>query len=166
MSDPLFDPLYWKVRIDEAQARGEVWKSVYICHKELWDRVEAKHREILARYVKDNDYVLDAGCAYGRILNLLPKDWHGNYLGIDVSPDFIEMARRSFPSRKFAVGDLRSMPQLGTDWFDVAVVSSVRPMVKRHMGNDAWDLMDWELRRVARKLLYLEYDPEHEGSLE
>lgn len=46
------------------------------------------------------------------------------------------------------------------------VLVSVRPMIKREMGGEVWDAMETEIRKVADKLLYLEYDPFDEGSVE
>jgi hypothetical protein len=43
---------------------------------------------------------------------------------------------------------------------------SVRPMIVRNQGQDAWDAMEREIRKVARQLLYLEYDPFDNGSVE
>jgi hypothetical protein len=38
--------------------------------------------------------------------------------------------------------------------------------VRRNLGDEAWEAMERELRRVAKRLLYLEYDPDSEGSVE
>lgn len=168
MTELIFDPNYWQLRLDHATRLDKPHHAVFCCGDEQWQKIEAKHREILKRVISFNDYVLDAGCGYGRLLTLMPPrdDWQGNYLGVDLSPAFIEQAARLHPSRKFAVADMRSMRQLGDDWFDVAVLISIRPMIKRHGGEEEWAKCERELRRVARKLLFLEYDAKDEGSLE
>jgi hypothetical protein len=50
--------------------------------------------------------------------------------------------------------------------WDWAILVSVRPMIRRNMGDDVWAQMESEVRKVATRLLYLEYDPSDEGSVE
>lgn len=161
MAEPINDPAYWKQRLITAQERHH---SIFRCDRERWLRVEAKHREILAKIVHPEWSVLDAGCGYGRLLTLMPADWRGFYQGIDLSPDFVELARREHPRNAFRVADLRQIPFLsGT--FNIAVLISIRPMVKRNLGDSEWEKMEKELKRVARNLLFLEYDEKDSGEL-
>lgn len=161
MTEPINDPLYWKQRLVTATERHH---SIFRCDLARWLRIENKHREILARTVHPRSSVLDAGCGYGRLLNLMPADWQGYYQGIDLSPDFIELARKEHPQRDFRVADLRAIPFLsGT--FDYTVLISIRPMVKRNLGDEEWEKMECELKRVARTLLFLEYDEDDNGEL-
>lgn len=177
MTEPIQDPNYWKARLDAAQRAGNLWHSVFCCGKDRWSKIEAKHREILARVVHPGWSVLDAGCGYGRLLDLMPDTWHGYYLGVDSSPAFIDLAREMHNTYEevgthmnvchFLVADLRMLPSIYPDKeFDLAVMISVRPMVVRNMGQGEWDKIEAEVRRVSKRLLYLEYDPSSEGSVE
>lgn len=170
MTQPIDNPQYWKSRLDAATTAGELWKSVFVCPEDRWLRIEEKHRQILAKYIGDIDDVLDCGCGYGRLLNMLPTTWIGHYLGIDSSPDMIELAKRThpWPFVRFAVGDLRdaeSFANMHYGTFQWAVLVSVRPMVRRNLGDDAWAKMEANVRRVALNILYLEYDEADEGSV-
>ena len=163
MTEPILDPSYWEQRLRTA---AELHHSVFRCPLDRWLRIEAKHREILAKLIKPDDAILDAGCGYGRLLTLLPTDWRGPYLGVDLSPALIAKARELHPRRAlnhFVVADLLNLPGGNWDW---AVLISVRPMVRRNCGDEVWAEMERELRRVARKLCYLEYDEADEGSVE
>lgn len=179
MSEDILNPDYWRERLAKAPP-GERHHAVFRCPLDRWQRIEAKHREILAAMMDPSDWVLDAGCGWGRLLNLMPAEWLAagggghRYVGIDVSPDFIAEARRSWPDleQRFVVGDLRSLPE---DWkdpiggecrFDWAVLISMRPMIRRNLGGEVWDQIEAELRRVAKRLLFLEYDEDDEGSVE
>jgi 2-polyprenyl-3-methyl-5-hydroxy-6-metoxy-1,4-benzoquinol methylase len=71
--------------------------------KELWPEMSR-----LAEEVKDNDYVLDAGCGNGRLLEAWP-DKKINYLGFDNSFELIELAQRNYPGREFMVTDILSL---------------------------------------------------------
>jgi SAM-dependent methyltransferase len=158
MTEPILEPRYWHDRLASSQERHH---SIFLCGKEQWYRIEKLHKEILAEYLHDYDSVLDAGCGYGRLLSMLSPRWNGRYLGIDISPDFIGLAKQDFPSREFMLGDLRQLDYLGGKQFDWAVLISIRPMVIRNLGGEEWDKMHAELRRVAKRLLFLEYDEKH-----
>ena len=162
MSEDISNPLYWKRRLQRSP-KDEIHHSIFICNGDRWRRIEDKHREILAKVIGPTDSVLDAGCGYGRLLTLMPPGWDGRYLGIDISPDFVEMARELHPNYNFIVGDLRNIGVQGFDW---AVMISIRPMVRRNMGGEVWDAMEKEIRRSAKKLLFLEYDEENPESEE
>lgn len=162
--EPILDPSYWQSRLT-VQGRDERHRAIFITPKENWDAIAEAHRKILAQHVHPEHSVLDAGCAWGRLLDLMPADWRGFYLGVDLSPDFVELAKREHPERPFAVGDLRHL-DLPDDTFDWAVLISIRPMVRRNLSDDAWDEMEKELKRVARNLLFLEYDVSDLGTVE
>jgi SAM-dependent methyltransferase len=54
--------------------------------------------------------VLDIGCGTGLYADLVePAD----YLGVDILPGYIETARRTFPDRRFELGDAREVRRLG-----------------------------------------------------
>lgn len=188
MAEDILNPEYWKKRLNAASA-DRLHEAVFRCPKERWEAIEAKHREILARHVKRFDAVLDCGCGWGRLLTMLPDEWFGLYLGVDLSPDFIHKAltetvpyvvNRLWGNKNrggaFKVADLRTLSNSiyflpgkeAGKWekWDWAVMISVRPMVRRNLGGEVWDQMESEIRKCAEKLLYLEYDPEDEGSVE
>lgn len=97
----------------------------------------------------------------------MPDQWVGDYLGVDLSPEFIDLARETFPGRKFIAGDagklILSEGLVRIDW---AVMISFRPMVRRNLGDEAWARIEGAVRGVASKLMYLEYDERDEGSVE
>lgn len=167
MSELISDPRYWARRLREANRRGEIHHAVFKCPLDRWRRIEAKHREILSRLIGSNDSVLDCGCGWGRLLTLMPEGWIGKYLGFDLSPSFTDLAKVEHPGRAFAVCDMRDMGPLWIESpFDWAVLISVRPMVIRNLGAEEWAKMESEIRRVADRLLYLEYDENDEGKVE
>lgn len=153
------NPDYWKRRIESARSIGQDWKSVFLVHSDRWERILARHRRALFR-IGPKESVLDAGCGYGRLLDLMPSFWRGKYLGVDFSPDFIAWAKERYPTRadSFVVGNLINLDFLPPGTFDWAVIVSIRPMVVRNLGGAVWDRMESEIRRVARNLLFLEYD--------
>lgn len=166
MPDPILDPEFWRKRLAESPP-GQMHHAVFRCPLDRWREIEAKHREILARHVGLSDSVLDCGCGWGRLLELLPPGWHGQYLGLDLSPDFIGLARARHPGKAFAVCRLEGASREVGIWpYGWAVLISIRPMIRRNLGDEVWGQMEAEIRRCARRLLYLEYDPADEGSIE
>lgn len=165
MGKPVFSSDFWRDRLRTAR---QPHHAVYVCPRERWDAIAARHREIIARHVRPADAILDAACGWGRMLDLLPPGEY-EYVGVDLSPDFIDLARREHPQSRyeFVVGDLRDLSGVlearrGRK-FDWAIMISLRGMVIREAGAAEWERIEAELRRVAKKMLILEYSPDDEG---
>jgi ubiquinone/menaquinone biosynthesis C-methylase UbiE len=159
---PIFEPSFWSERLRTAK---EPHHSVFVCPKARWDAIAANHRAILARHIKPDDKVFEAACGWGRLLDLMPDHWKetGAYIGVDLSPDFVAMAKGKYPGRSFFVADLRALPEVWSGMFDWCVMVSLRGMVIREAGAAEWDRIERELRRVAKRILVLEYDENEEG---
>lgn len=169
MPEDILNADYWRGRLQGAH-KDNLHHAIFRCSKEKWLKIEAKHREILASCINDSDSIFDAGCGWGRLLSLLPATWQGRYLGVDLSPDFVHLARAHYPDRAFVVADLRQVASLNcidlNNKYDWAVLISIRPMMRRNLGNWEWLNVEREVRKVAKKLLYLEYDEHDQGSIE
>jgi SAM-dependent methyltransferase len=171
--EPILDTNYWKIRLQEAPP-GELHQAIFRCPKEKWDAIAERHRQILKEHIKPTDSILDTGCGWGRLLDLLPVEWQlksidrMQYLGVDISPDFIALARErhSKTGRLFVVGDLRDLWKLTDRQYDLAILISIRPMVIRNLGQPVWNEMESQIRKKVERLLYLEYDPQDKGSME
>lgn len=166
MAEPINETWYWRDRLNQTKlTKQPLHHSIFKCSLEKWVQIEEKHREILSRLIGPKDSILDCGCGYGRLPYLLPAEWKGSYLGIDLSPDLLNLAKQEHPDLPFMLADLSDMSNIpGT--FDWAILISIRPMVKRNMGDAAWDKMRTNIMRRASKLLYLEYDAEDQGVIE
>lgn len=141
---------FWKDRIRGAAKRHFM---VYVTSEGDWQRINYEHEKILRTEIKQTDKVLDAGCGYGRWAHLFSMD---NYVGVDLSPDFVEMAHLENIGWKFIEGKLESLPFQDGE-FDVAFCVSIKEMIIDNCGQELWDAMQRELKRVAKKLLILEY---------
>lgn len=168
--EPVSSPDYWKDRLNKALESNCIHHSVFLCSEVKWEAIQEKHRQILKHYVSPNSKVLDVGCGYGRLVDLLRSHPPENYHGIDVSPDLITIAKITHPNYLFSVCSILNLHtflyslQLG--YFDWAVLISMRPMIKRNLGDEVWSQMEREIRLVAKQLLFLEYDETDEGSVE
>lgn len=188
------NPEYWKHRL-ETCPRDEKHMAIFRTTRDKWQAIEDNHRLILENNIGENESVFDCACAWGRLLSMMPSQWVGEYIGVDISPDFIRLAKSAYPryAHNFYVGDLRQdltqylspplMPY--TDALtekidneslkhslsifprkcDWAVLISVRPMVRRNMGGSVWDEMEKRIREVSNRILFLEYDLS-KGSIE
>lgn len=167
--EPVCDPAYWRDRIALAAAHAAppfLWPHtmVFCCTPDLWELIANRHRAILAATVGPGAGVLDAGCGWGRLLDLMPRGWRGDYCGVDLSPDFVALARRLYPGRAFLTADLRGRTPWADRSWDWAVVVSMRGMLRRNLPG-AWERVEAELRRVARRVLVLEYDVDDGGDI-
>jgi ubiquinone/menaquinone biosynthesis C-methylase UbiE len=98
--------------------------------------------------------ILDAACGYGRASDFFTPDV--DYIGIDLSSTLITEARLLYPNRSFLHCNIDQTPFLDK-YFDWAIAISLKEMVIRECGQNDWDLMEKELRRVAKNVMFLEY---------
>lgn len=161
MSLTILDDQFWSERLREAQ---ELHHAIYKCPRGVWDQIAERHKKILSRIIDPSHSILDVGCGWGRLLDLLPPEWSGNYLGVDISQTFLDLARKNHPDEQFLLADLTktNLREVSgvAPCYDWAILISIRPMVIRHLGTDAWLAMESNIQRVATKILFLEYDPE------
>lgn len=152
MARPVDKLDFWKSRIDSSK-NGNRHHSVYRCDGRLWEMLEKHHVRQMRTFIQSTDKVLDAACGYGRMAHYFSPE---NYVGVDFSPDFIDMARAEFPEYEFLVGDLKQLP-FDDKQFDWAFGVSIKAMIVRELGEAEWIEMERELRRVAKKIIFLEY---------
>lgn len=168
--EKILDPQFWKERLQDAIKTKEIHHAVFHCPIDYWKEIELKHSEILEATLPDKCSILDIGCGWGRLISLLPPEKKVRYAGIDLSPEFINMAHQMFPEHTFYLGELcdviEQLKLIVHDKFDFAVMVSFRPMIKRNLGEDVWDTYLEHIKRVSRQQLYLEYDPKCDSFLE
>ncbi|MGL6095390.1 MAG: class I SAM-dependent methyltransferase [Fimbriiglobus sp.] len=157
----VLDPEYWRGKVTDAAARGESHRAVYTGTADAMADIDRRHREFVSR-IGDFDSVLDVGCGYGRLLDLLGPRFKGRYFGIDLSPDLVAMARVRWPdrARNFMAADVRSpevRKHLGeitlTKCFQFGVVLWVKDMVVREVGRPAWDEIQTAVEPFCVELL-------------
>lgn len=163
MPDPILDPKFWLRRLKEAKHQHE---AIFKCNPDLWQAIEKKHTKILEQYIRPTDSILDVGCGWGRLLTMMPDDWYGDYTGIDVASKFLMMARENYPSRRFVNCQVIHAANRLACRFDWAVMVSFRPMILKNLGDEYWQKAEEVLKGMSGKRLYLEYDLQHEGSIE
>lgn len=177
--EPILDPDYWQRRL-KGVGEHNLYHSIFKCPVKEWNAIENKHKRLLKRYIKPEDTILDIGCGYGRLLNLMPTKWlryqkaidNVGYLGIDIAQSFVELARTKHPNFEFCVDDITKKDFQMLDFcedeplYDISICVSIRPMMKRNLGEEVWKQVESTLKKVSKKTLYLEYDKEDNGSLE
>jgi len=167
MAQPIADVAYWNTRTDLALERkpDHPWHAFFICNEGDWKATLKSWRRILSIHIKPEDSILDAGCAMGFLLDVLPKDYRGEYLGLDFCPKLLAYAREKHPENQFIEGNLLDMPELPLQKYDWAVIGNVKPMVLRELGEEVWEKMLANVSKCASKVLILEYDPAHKGEV-
>ncbi len=150
---PVFEVDFWKKRLRKAQTYGILRDSVAVFPRLTWQTHEMSMK-YAAQNVKSGEKVLDFGCGYGRNAFLFPKE---DYVGVDIVPEFIEIAKNENPGYSFMVGDIRKLPFKDKE-FDWAIGVSMKQMIRGNYGEEVWNDIEKELRRVAKKLMIVEYD--------
>lgn len=80
------------------------------------------HKKLIARnFPVAPSHVLDCGCGTGIFAASFPST---NYTGIDISPKYIDRARKCNPNHRFEVMDATSLEFAG-ETFDAAMISGV-----------------------------------------
>jgi len=142
---------YWAYRLAEAERMGEPQYAVYLANKTLWKQIWEAHNKIIAREIPKDAKVADMGCGLGRVSELFE-----NYTGVDFSPAFIEKAKTLYPNKTFIIAKLEELPFKNKE-FDWAICISIRKMVQGKSSPEHWLAMEKEIKRVAQKVLILEY---------
>ncbi len=150
------DPTYWAERLDLAIGKDALHRSVFEVGDQQWAEITERRRKHL-KVILPTDSVIDIGCAWGWNRDCMATTYRGFYTGIDICPQFLEMARERHPADLWFLMDARLL-QYADNSFDVAVLGSIKGMLISHKGMDAWQEVEKEVSRVAKKLLILEYN--------
>jgi cyclopropane fatty-acyl-phospholipid synthase-like methyltransferase len=67
------------------------------------DKSQIKNYNLVAKYIKSGESVLDYGCGIGDFNKYLKSEniIFSDYLGVDINPNFIETAKSSYPNINF-----------------------------------------------------------------
>lgn len=172
--EDVLNPTYWRERIEDAR-KTQFHHSIFKCDIKRWRAIEEKHKEILKKLISPTDNILDVGCGYGRLLELLPSDYQGFYHGVDLSPEFIKEAnkkrvttlKRSTLFTCCSILDyLKPKTEIRpTEGYGWGILISFKPMIIRNCGEPYWEEINTLLKKQCRKLLFLEYDVKDEGTI-
>lgn len=135
----------------------EKWMGPKVAVQRLrFERVE----ELLRPY--DSDSWLDVGCGTGDFLQYLregaPREYHGEYLGIDVYPEVVGFAKERFAEDRLAkfivrdvLGDVVSWGKIHIhDWVVILGVFARRDCSLSYADKMFLDLMDFAYRACER----------------
>jgi 2-polyprenyl-3-methyl-5-hydroxy-6-metoxy-1,4-benzoquinol methylase len=90
--------------------------------------------EFFARYIKDNDRILDIGCQFGYFAYYISKKQNIRYYGIDISQVAIDDAIKNTANctgiAEFKLGDVEDKIDYNDEQFDVVVSSQVLEHLK------------------------------------
>lgn len=156
---PVLSPSYWRERIGKALVKEEIHRAVYETTLDEWRKIEDHQRKVLRTTLRPTDSVLDVGCAWGRLLSMMPQEWKGDYTGIDASPDFINMALTAYPTRRFIGDDMRVCHEhFQPKEFDWAILCSIKGTLTTHLGELFWRQAESSIKQVCKKMLFIDYD--------
>lgn len=156
---PVTTEKFWKQRLLNAHVTGRgLHTAVYDTDPENWDNIQNQTRNLIHKYASNKSVILDAGCAYGPLYSLIPNG--AAYVGIDISPDFIEIAGLRNPGADFRVGDLSNLKEFPDRFFDLTICRAVENMLKENNQGQLWERIRRELIRVSNTVLLMDYGTE------
>jgi len=116
---------------------------------------ESAWKIYLGEYVKPapGDKILDIGCGPADVLNYLPAV---NYTGLDISPEYIDSARKRFGSKgRFLCGDVGLATIEGEQGaFDLVLATGVIHHLDDTQATKLFDLARLILRPAGRLVTY------------
>ena len=151
---------FWHRRIKRAREHGNpdpVRAGCYDMSLEHTKIFRDRTRDLLLTHLKPGDKMLDVGCGFGSLVECLSPG--AVYLGIDLVPEFIEEARKTYgsiPDVSFDVVDVSSpaaLTRFPTGSFDIAVGRWVDATIGGSLPSGVWVAVITELLRIAGKLL-------------
>ena len=117
---------------------------------------ERLNREFVNRYVRphDGEAILDVGCGPGDALQLMPRV---QYVGIDLSRDYIALAQARFSNRAtFVCGNLKDLNYGQFSQFDAVIAMGVL----HHLDDRAVGELLSKIRRLLKPGgRFVSYDP-------
>lgn len=149
------DVEFWRERIRHAKHnRMDIGQAVNNGFD--YTIIDPVHEEIINQFVKPSDSVLEVGCGIGRSASFFPVS---GYLGLDFVPEFVDEAKKRNPTRRFEVYDMTRLPLPFSDKaFDLVVGVSFQVVVKPVIGDQAWEALLTELKRVSKRgVLFVEF---------
>ncbi|MFA0814868.1 MAG: class I SAM-dependent methyltransferase [Anaerofustis sp.] len=102
--------------------------------------------ERFSDYVAKYDAVLDVGCGYGRIMNMLAEDGYRNLIGTDFSEKLLERGRLQSPELLFRLQSDRELP-FESDRFDAVILAAVLTCI---LKDDDQQYLLSEINRVLK----------------
>lgn len=155
---PVTTEKFWKQRLVEAHVTGRgLHTAVYDIDPGSWNEIQDQTKNLISRYATSKSIILDAGCAYGAVYDLIPKVSSISYIGIDISSDFIEIASLRHPDADFRIGDLSNLKEFPDRFFGLTVCRAVENMLKENNQSQLWERIRKELIRVSDTVLLIDY---------
>ncbi len=113
----------WNQKVKSYQKR---YKKYGVSPKALkyWNQksLETRFRELLTEIDIEGKNILDFGCGFGDIISHLEKKSKNfSYTGVDIVPEFIEVATRHYPKHKFLLHNPLTNPI--KQKFDIVIAS-------------------------------------------
>jgi len=147
------DESYKQVYVDPSKTEAFVQKKWRSTEAELFE----SEKELLWRILKNDQSLLDVGCASGGLYNILRQKFSGlRYTGIDIDSACIEAARREHSGATFLSGEVPDA-RFEEDRFDVVV-----SLMTMSMQPDYKKLIQ-ELVRVSSRYVLFDLRLKYEG---
>ena len=98
-----------------------------------WEAEESQEKNfnLVSKYIKNGDSVLDFGCGIGDLLSHLKKNniMITDYMGVDINEKFINLAKKSYPENNFQL--IQKVKDIKGKWDDVCAIGVFTWYIKK-----------------------------------
>jgi SAM-dependent methyltransferase len=114
---------------------GPCGRAMAYPEEELYLAKLEQYRGLLGHLIQPNETVLDVGCGFGSLLNIIGEC---KYEGIDLVPGFVDEARRRHPGHHFHLGNVMALAK-AYDWVIGLGITGTGPE-PAHLVAKMWEL--------------------------
>lgn len=160
-----YSPEFYGKRIEEYKNHKRTLHHViYVSPSREWKIVQENTQSILTDYLPNGGLLLDVGCGYGAVCEVLPDNVV--YLGVEICLPLYELAQELHPGRVFNKRDVRTgFSEYADGYFDVALVRSTVDAINWY-GEDTSETVKKELLRVCKIVIIQGYTEEYHTVME
>lgn len=151
---------FWRKRIWEVVANGlELHQVIYRTDIGNWNKIQKATAKLLKDVLPPSCNVLDAGCGYGalyEVLHAVPHFSGVQYTGLDLSEDLVGIAKLRYPDAVFEQCRLEDA-MYPDNHFDFTVFRSVEGMLHDNGYSAAWSMAFDNVKRMSKNVILIEY---------
>lgn len=120
------------ISVNHSNLQKILEEEMTIQAQEYWNKIGSKkefedplYLDRLSPFITKQSIILEYGCGYGRLMNLLEKNGYENLIGFDFAPNMIARGKNTHPSLDLRLLDEPNLIPCPDESIDVVIMSTV-----------------------------------------